>query len=186
MLCILYPASCIVQRVLPAPVGQQPLHHGRVVLVDLDRTRKPVLARRVLGRQQVPLPALAPHKLARAGHFDPLRGASIGLQFHLRHGIPSFRKNMILQYARRTSGIMRPASWIYFALVPSIRYIFLPSMRGCCSMIASFSTSLTMRSSRALPNAGWAISLPRNMMLTFTLWPSARNRLMLFTLKLTS
>ena len=40
---------------------------------------------------------------------------------------------------------------VSFALAPSNSIMFLPSMRGDCSIVASFCSSVTIRSSTALP-----------------------------------
>ena len=146
-----------------------------IVLVHFEISGQPSLARGVLAGQQMALPALAPHDLACAGHFEPSWQRSdwssvSSLPFAISF---PFQNLKFLQLLISNSGDSLPpqdhsdidssntyCSYAVFALAPSSNVMFLPSRRGDCSTMASFCSSVTMRSSTALPWSIWAISLP--------------------------
>src|SRR5579871_2620331 len=101
-----------------------------------------------LGRllgQDVALVCLEAPDLSRCGHRETLLGALV--RFHLWHG--------------------------YFGV--RIMTIDFPSSRASLSTLATSTRDAATRSTTSLPSSGCAICRPRNIIVTFTLFPSCRN-----------
>src|SRR5213596_1169430 len=140
-------------------VGEQTLDRLLVRLVDQRGLAEPALLLAGLVGQDVAEVAAPPLHLALGGQLEALGRAPARLD--LRHRGPPY---------------------LAISMIDMLR----PSMRACCSTLATSATFSAIRSSIALPSSGCVIERPRKKTDTLTRWPSARKPRMWPTLKLTS
>src|SRR5688572_10270003 len=151
-----------IPPVLPFALrGQEPVHAALVGFVHVcGLAQRPLPLARLLG-EDVAQERLLALDLPVRRLLEALRGAAVCL--HLRHAVPP--------------GCWAPA--LYFRVLGArIRNMLRPSSRACCSTTAISPISSTTSSSTSLPFSVWAISRPRNMIVTLTLSRSERKRLM--------
>src|SRR4029453_18758108 len=131
----------------------------------LDLATEAALARRGLLLELAVQPRLPADQLAGLGHPEAPCGAPVAL--HLGHGVS-------WSYGVRAGGgaWAPPGVWREENTV----IMWPPSGRAGLSTGASSTRSVASRSSSRRPSSVWAISRPRNMMVTLTLWPCFRNR----------
>src|SRR5687768_15641554 len=132
---------------------------------------------------------LAPADLAGARDLEPLLRTAVRL--HLRHGYDSvcsvvssvggaagasaatsgsgspFSAALATAAARAASACARLSG-------ASTIVMLRPSRRGDASTLARCLVASATPSRIFIPSSGWATSRPRNMIVSFTLWPSAR------------
>src|SRR5919108_4041069 len=171
-----------------APLPPEHAAHAAAFAGDhLDRAGQAALAGGGLLAEQVVQPGLPAQQLAVAGGPEALGGAPVG--FHLRHGVSYGVRTGAGRppgaASRSWAGVggawPRPAAWEAplppWVLRGENTVIMLrPSWRAGLSTWAISTRSVASRSSSRRPSSVWAISRPRNMMVTLTLWPCLRKR----------
>src|SRR5512132_192041 len=138
---------------------------------DLDLAAEAALAGRGLLLQHVVQPGLPADQLAGLGHPEAPCGAPVAL--HLGHGVSwAYGVRAAVLPAAGDAPLAPP--WVFRGENTVI--MLRPSWRAGLSTWAISTRSVASRSSSRRPSSVWAISRPRNMMVTLTLWPCLRNR----------
>src|SRR5262252_8631801 len=158
-------------------IRQHPRELGGVHVGHGGGAAQPALPLARLAAQDVLLEGAPAEKLAVLRSLEPLRGAAVRLEFQLLRHRCSY---VVVGTCLAAAGFALPPPLCGRRL--RMVCIWLPSIRGSVSAMATSASSCTSRSRIRRPISGCAISRPRKKIVAFTLSPSSRKRSMCFFL----
>ena len=160
---------------LSPPMTSAPRPRRRVRLLDFFSSR---CERNALRRRILPVPVTLKRLAAPRCVF--IFGISSGSVVVVGRRRRSFHRvaaavDSACRLRRRSLGLLRCLAGFFVGC--STIVMLRPSWRGGDSTIAISATSSAIRWRIFMPSSGWAISRPRNMIVSLTLLPSPRKRI---------